>query len=184
MENLEQLHAASLVMSAAKDQNGVSLGDRSNDNPVLLVFLRHFGCTFCREAVSQIAENITNITKDGTVVAFVHMGTESQAEKFFAKYKLQNSPRFSDPGKRMYEAFGLERGTMAQLFGPKVVMRGFGAFFSGHGIGPLVGDGLQMPGTFLVYRGGIVKSFVNATAGDIPNYAGMAKCDVPACNPA
>ena len=169
------------AIQLAKDQFGKTLSEISEKNPVMLVFLRHFGCTFCREAVSEISKNRSKITADGTEIAFVHMGIEEQANAFFLKYNVEDASRFSDPGKRLYEAFGLGRGSLTQLIGPKVALRGVSAFFSGHGIGPIVGDSMQMPGTFLVYRGKIVKAFVNTTAGDRPNYMELSKCDVPAC---
>ncbi|HBB74333.1 MAG TPA: hypothetical protein DC048_07770, partial [Planctomycetaceae bacterium] len=54
----------------------------------------------------------------------------------------------------------------------------------GHGLGPLVGDGFQMPGAFLIKDGRIVASYRHAHAADRPDYAGLA-CGVsrPAASP-
>ena len=35
---------------------GESLSEVAEKQPVLLVFLRHFGCSFCREAISDLSK--------------------------------------------------------------------------------------------------------------------------------
>ena len=42
---------------------GNTLGQMSEKNPILLVFLRHFGCTFCREAIDELSKKKANIEK-------------------------------------------------------------------------------------------------------------------------
>ena len=36
-----------------KSQFGVTLLEMSQEAPVMVIFLRHFGCTFCREAMAE-----------------------------------------------------------------------------------------------------------------------------------
>jgi hypothetical protein len=45
---------------------------------------------------------------------------------------------------------------------------------AGHRIGRVVGDGMQMPGVFLVYRGQIIRSFRHKTIADRPDYVALA----------
>ena len=52
------------------DQNGRSLHDLC-ENPTLLVFLRHQGCTFCRETVSELSEKKEQFESTGIKIAFV-----------------------------------------------------------------------------------------------------------------
>ncbi len=42
------------LLNSYKTQTGQTLGDLANHRPALLVFLRHFGYTFCRETVAEI----------------------------------------------------------------------------------------------------------------------------------
>ena len=42
------------------------------DVPVLVVLLRSFGCTFCREAMSDVAAAKPRLDAAGVRVAFVH----------------------------------------------------------------------------------------------------------------
>lgn len=148
------------------------------ERPSLIVFLRHFGCTFCREAVSDLARTRAAIEEVATLVV-VHLGSPSEGATFLTRSGLANVHHVSDPKARLYEAFGLERGSVSQLFGPAVVKRGIEAgVFGGHGIGLLAGDGTRMPGVFLVHRGEVLRSFVHRNAGERPSYADLAVCPV------
>ena len=164
-----------------KVQGGQTIEQLSKSTPVLLVFLRHAGCTFCREALADIAEQRRSIEAGGTRVVLVHMGTEEHAAKLLKKYGLQDVSRISDPSQSLYRAFGLNRGSFMGLFGPKVLLRGFEAgILKGHGAGRLVGDGFQMPGVFLVYHGEVLRSYRHQSAADRPQYCRFAEDEPPA----
>jgi hypothetical protein len=158
----------------AKSQFGVSILEHSRLRPVLLVFLRHVGCTFCREALADLATRRASIEATGTQIILVHMGREETAEAILQKHNLADVPRVWDPKLSLYRAFGLEKGSLAQLFGPRVWLRGFKAGFLGkHGIGGADGDVTQMPGVFLVFHGEIIKSYRHQSAADRPDYVAL-----------
>ena len=90
-------------------QHNKNVAALSQDRPVLLVFLRHFGCTFCREAVCEIEKLRPEIESRETQLAFVHLSTEGRAVKFFKPHHFEDVPRFADPEGHLYEAFGLVR---------------------------------------------------------------------------
>jgi len=154
-------------------QLGATMTELSRRTPVLVVFLRHSGCTFCREALSNLASQRQQIEATGTRIALVHMGYEEPVE-LLERYKLNDLHCFRDPVCALYESFGLEMGKFLQLFGFKVWLRAIRAWISGHGIGSLNGNGFRMPGTFLIHRGEIVRSFRNETAGDRPDYVELS----------
>ncbi len=157
-------------------QGGMSLAVLSFTRPALLVFLRHLGCTFCRETLSDLSARRYTIESTGTQLVLVHMGTEEQAAELFANYRLDDVPRISDPECRLYRAFGLGKGSFCQLFGAKVWWRAMGAgLLSGHGIGRLIGDGFQMPGVFLISQGHVVGGFRHETIADRPDYESIAR---------
>jgi len=171
------------ALSEAKTDGGDSLLELSRQGDVLLVFLRHLGCTFCREAVADLSEQRQSIEGDaGTKIVFVYMpgpgdtqALEARASRFFAKHGMEDSARVADPDKRLYRAFGLGRGSLGQLFGWKNLKRGFVAgVMKGHLVGPLVGDGFQMPGVFLVRDGAVVAGYRHETAADVPDYCAIA----------
>lgn len=159
-------------------QLGHTLAELSAGSNVLVLFLRHSGCTFCREALADLSKQRATIEGQETNLAVVHLGAEDEhTEKFFAAYGLSDIDRFSDPDKQLYAAFELKRGTLGQLLGPTVWWRGMLAFFRGNGLGMLNGDGLQMPGAFVIRDSLIVKAYRHATAADRPSYAELA-CDI------
>ncbi|NCF84530.1 MAG: hypothetical protein GWQ08_03225 [Verrucomicrobiaceae bacterium] len=72
----------------------------------------------------------------------------------------------NDPRCELYRSFGLVKGAVWQLVGPKVWWRGLRAFFYGHDVCKLDRDGTQMPGMFLVSDGKIIKAHKAEHAGD------------------
>jgi len=176
-----QRTAAPEIMSMAlrsHTQHQVSIDELSRLSPVLLVFLRHAGCTFCREAMTDLSRQRRKIEAAGARLVMVHMNDESRAAQFFRRYDLADLPRVSDPGRSIYRAFGLRRGSLIEVFGPKVWWRGFQAGILGrHSIGRLEGDGFQMPGAFLIYHGEVIRSYRHQSAADRPNYVRLVTDD-------
>ncbi|WKN46153.1 SelL-related redox protein [Tunicatimonas pelagia] len=156
-----------------------NLSSLSYEQPLLLVFLRHFGCTFCREALQEIAEKRTAIENQEVKIVLVHMGSVAQGEAYFAKNNLSGLSHISDPSCQLYNLFRLQRARFSQVFGLRVWLRGFKAgVLHSHGIGKLVGDGFRMPGVFLIYQGELLKSYKHQLASDRPDYVSLASCEV------
>ncbi|MCA9267416.1 MAG: redoxin domain-containing protein, partial [Planctomycetales bacterium] len=129
--------------------------------PLLVVFLRHSGCAFCRETLAQLARNREQIEAAGARIVLVHMmSDDAEAARLFARYGLDDVPRVSDPERRVYEQFGLARGSWQQVMGPPIWWRGFQAIFlRGHFPGVPRGDLRQLPGAFVVSQGAITRAF-------------------------
>lgn len=158
-----------------RTQFGVTLDELNRLGPVLLVFLRQAGCTFCREALSDLAVARARIESSGVRLVLVHMDTPERGAQLAARYGLGDVTRIADPERALYRAFGLPRGGLRALFGPRVCWRGFEAGVLGrHGIGRPAGDAFQLPGLFLLYHGEILRSYRHQTAGDRPNYLALA----------
>ena len=118
------------------------------------------------------------LEKEGVRIVLVHMGDTELLNKKLAKYQVADLSRICDPGQELYRAFGLKRGTLGQLFGLKVLTRAFlGGALLRHGLGPVVGDSLQLPGVFLIQNGEIHRRFRHRSAADRPDY-------VKICTPA
>ena len=173
-----QLQDVLQALEGARTESGQTLAALSEASPVLLVFLRHAGCTFCREAIGDLARERDVIEAAGVRIVLVHMGDSEAIEKLTKRYGLGAVDRICDPDRKLYQAFGLKRGRLRQLFGPKVIWRALpGGVVSRHGIGRLAADSFQMPGLFLIDESGIVRRFRHRTAADRPDYAGI--CAVP-----
>lgn len=156
-------------MGRILSQLGASISELSRRKPLLVVFLRHSGCTFCREALSDLAKQRAEIEAGGTRIALVHMG-HAEPTELLEKYQMTDLHCFRDPVCALYDAFGLKNGGFRQLFGLKVWWRGVQAMIAGHGIGGLDGNGFRMPGTFLIQAGSILRSYRHLSAADRPNY--------------
>jgi peroxiredoxin len=157
-----------------RSQQGESLDELSRRSAVLVVFLRHAGCTFCREALADLKRQRPEIEAHGCTLVIVHLSDDRSMAALMSKYQLDDVPRFADPEKKLYQAFELKRGTLWQLLGPNVWWPGAKAFFAGHGLGMIDGDGFQMPGAFVLHHGQIIKAFRHASPADRPNYVELS----------
>ena len=183
----QQSVGSAYLMSEADDplrdlrsNTGETLDALCDEKPQLVVFLRHSGCTFCREALSDLASQRTEIEESGCGITLVHLGEEHRDGSFFDQYGLGDIPRFADPECRLYRQFGLNLGGFSQLFGIRVWIRGMvAATFRGHGLGGLQGNGMQMPGVYVYHCGQILGGFQHARASDRPDYTQLAKSCAP-----
>lgn len=155
-----------------------SLHELSLRTPVLVVFLRHFGCTFCREALADLAAQRARIEGSGARIVLVHMVDSAAARPHLARHGLGRGSgvgHVSDPSRALYRAFELRRGGVAHHFTLRSILRAFRAgVLAGHGVGRLAGDGWQMPGAFLVRDGAIVRAFRHRLSSDRPDYCSIA----------
>lgn len=159
-----------------RTSDGRTVADLSRDQPVLLVCLRHLGCTFSREALSDLRDQRSIIEQNGTRLVLAHLEDDAVAVPVFARYGLEDLPHISDPEAHVYESCGLERGGARQLFAPRVLWRGFrAALLDRHGAGWSGADVRRMPGAFLIERGRIVRAFRHAASSDRPDYATLCR---------
>jgi len=171
-DDFASLHEA---MAAPLTNTGESLADMSHASPVLLIFLRHFGCTFCRETVADVSAQKEAIDRTTTRVVFVHMSSFTDADRFFKHFGLESPTNISDPTGRLYRAFSLARMSTVELFDPIVWWRGFcAAILDRHGVGRLQGDGFRKPGVFVIDRGRIRDASRHTRSSDRPDYYAMA----------
>lgn len=157
---------------------GTTLADHSRRHPLLVVFLRHSGCTFCRETLAELRDRRHDIESSATRIVLVHMTSDAPAQELFARFALADLDRIADPQRTLYRAFNLPRGSFTQLFGPRVVLRGIAATLRGHTVASPDADAFQLTGAFLVKDGRIVAGRPNRSAAERPDYAALA-CAIP-----
>lgn len=151
---------------------GVSLDELSRMSPVMVVFLRHLGCPFCREALADLASQRARIEQEGTRLLFVHLSSEDELLDLLPT-NLLDVARLADPNQTVYRAFGLGRGRLMDVFGPAVWSRFVRVLFR-RGCGLINRDIFQMPGVFLVYHGQVIRSFRHQKISDRPDYLAIA----------
>src|SRR5580698_9927412 len=166
------------ALDSIRTESGASLLKLADASPVLLVFLRHFGCSFCRQAISDIAELRGELDRRGVRPVFVHLGTPERAKPFFDYYGIGDVERVSDPEAVVYQnpVFAISRiHPVLTLFQPSVWVGWLkGALFK-HGIGAIKEDGKQMQAIFFLKGSKIVREFRYRTIADEPNYLKLVR---------
>lgn len=159
------------LLSIMTTNTGQSLLSLSQSKPTLVVFLRHFGCQFCREAMDDISKVLPQIKKLNKDLVLVHMAENTIAEDYFKRFNLNNAKHVSDPMCRYYAAFGLVKGSFTQLFGLQTFFRGFSVQAKyGNDMGNHLGDSFQMPGAFVLFDGEIKNSYIHKSVAEKPDY--------------
>jgi len=145
------------------------------DSAVLVVLLRSFGCTFCREAMADVAAARPQLEAAGVRIAFVHGAPADEAEPWFAKYRLHDVVRVSDPGLEHYRTFSLGRTGVQVLADPAVWARGAVCALS-HGFGTQsAGLMRQLPGVFVVQGNAILEEYRHRSPSDRPDYLALTR---------
>ena len=82
--------------------------------PVVIAFVRHFGCLFCREQVAQLRDEIHHIHAHGAELVVIGNGSRHFASAFREALKL-DSPLYVDTSRASYRALGMRRGIARTL---------------------------------------------------------------------
>jgi hypothetical protein len=143
--------------------------------PTLVVLLRSFGCTFCREAMADVAAVKDAIHDAGANIAFVHGASSIEASPWFTKYGLNDVMTVSDPERAHYKAFGLNQVSVTSLVSPISWARGAVCALS-HGFGGQTFDMMkQLPGVFLVQQERILAEYRHRSPCDRPDYVALVR---------
>ena len=165
------------LFGETRTESGRTLLELVDERPVLLVFLRHFGCTFCRQAIDDVSQVRGKLAERGVQVAFVHLGSPERAKPYFDYYKLADVERVSNPDGSLYRdpVFALARVNLLHMIRPAVWIGWLrGAVFK-YRIGLLKEDIQQMPGVFFLKNRAIASVFRHRTIADRPDYLGLAR---------
>lgn len=156
-----------LVPGALRDQLG---------EPVLLVFLRFFGCVFCRETVQDLRA-LSEARDDFPRVLFVSEAGKVEAQAFVRKY-WPTAAVIADPKAEVYADFGVGKSVL-KAFSPGVVSATRRALGKGVERGPADGSVFRMPGAFLIDRvdgrDEVVWKHDFRHAGELPDFAHLPK---------
>jgi peroxiredoxin len=134
-----------------------------------LVFLRHFGCPFCKEHARAIEAGKTDFAQAGISVAYIGCGTAEEAQAFQDDLNL-TSPVYYDPERLSYHAYAIGDATAGSMFNPRVLVGGIRAAGRGYLPKRSSGNPLQLQSQFLIDRDGIIRSVTRPELmSDIPS---------------
>jgi peroxiredoxin len=164
--------ALAATLREYQTESGRNLLALLDESPILLMFLRHFGCSFCRETLDDVSKIRGEIEATGVRPVFVHLGTSERAKPYFDYYHLSDIERVSDPAATLYgrPVFALPRkGVFSHFLVPRVWL-GWLRTLPKVGIGPIKEDAEQLPGIFYLRDREIARSFRYETIADRPDY--------------
>lgn len=126
--------------------------------PAVIIFLRYFGCPFCQAQVVALRRDEPRFRDAGAQIGLVGHGTASEGAAFVSDRRLP-FPLLLDPDRSAYRSYGLVQGRAMQVLGPQVFLPWLKAEVSSETRqrGLKGGSFFQMPGTFVVDRGGVVR---------------------------
>jgi peroxiredoxin len=151
------------------ESRDVRLGDVWAERPATLVFLRHYGCTFCRDHAVRLNEDRQTFEAAGAPLTVIGQGTPANAAWFRDEFDLELD-LLVDTDRLAYRAAGTKVATFSELLGPGQIVRGL-ARARGSGVrqGKTVGHPAQLGGLMLVMPGGDVPwTHLSDDAGDYP----------------
>lgn len=149
----------------------------SENQPLLLVLLRHSGCIYCSTQLALLAKALPQLTALGVQPVIVTQSTESeQLQARLNAVQLDTLPVLHDPAQLLYASLGLPRGRLGQLFGWRVWLEGVKATLQGHAqLHTLEGDGFQLSGVALLHRGQVLAVRPDTDAADTTDFVGFSQ---------
>jgi peroxiredoxin len=168
------------ALLAIRTARGETLATLAGRGPLLLVFLRHFGCPLCQEMVADVAARRAAMIASETTVVFVHMHPEPQAAAFFARYGVHDLQRVSDPDRTLYRAFQVPRATPTSWMSFGALRHYLSAIFRGrHRPGLVGGDVGQLSAVVRIVNGRIDRDLRAPGLESRPDFDDLLTCPSP-----
>ena len=154
---MDDLLAAALGQMRVLDGTGttVPLGTFWMKRPIVLAFVRHLGCIFCRQQVAGLSKRVPEIERRGGMLVVVAPAKPEHIAGFRASTGYEGA-LFVDPTLRAFKAAGLVRGR-ASTYHPLAVLQGIRAMAQGFRQVGRHGDVVQQGGTFVLGPGDRVR---------------------------
>ena len=119
-------------------------------------------------------DSYADVQAAGAEAIVVTMGTPEEVAEFVKRRGAAPFPLLCDPERASYPLYGLQLGTFGQLLGPHVLHAAMQAKEQGFRMSRPMGETRQMPGTFVIDRGGIIRlAHYNRDAADHPAQAAI-----------
>jgi hypothetical protein len=161
------MEVRALARASVLDVRGTPslLGERWERRPVVLVWLRHYGCLFCREQAAEMCAAKAEIVSLGADLVFVGNGTPSQARDFQQQFAPEDTV-LTDPDLRTYGIIGA-RGGVLNTVGPRAWRAGLRALRRGARQTRVKGHPFQQGGVLVIGPGDrVLYTYISKAAGD------------------
>ena len=136
----------------------------------IFIFLRHFGCIFCRKHAKEVWAEREKYEKNGAKIFFIGNGAPFLIKAFKEDLGIQDATVYTDPTLESFKACGFKKGFLAAI-GPKAIVNAVQALAEGHVQGGMYqkdqGDLWQLGGILVVKpEGKVGYHFISIAAGD------------------
>jgi peroxiredoxin len=131
------------------------LGDYWNEQPVVLVFLRHFGCLHCREHAALLGERYAEFTDAGAQVVAIGTGDERYAAAFVRDEHIPYTVLVDDHSEAA-DAASVETVSWGKLLHPRTWKATVAAWKNGHKVHKAGKRVKQLGATFVIAPGDTV----------------------------
>ncbi|HEY8756000.1 MAG TPA: peroxiredoxin-like family protein [Candidatus Dormibacteraeota bacterium] len=163
------IDAGRLSAATVLDPDGASvrLGSLWEDRPAVVVWLRHFGCLFCKEQTAEFRARGDEIERRGARVVFLGNGSTRYAAGFRDEF-CPECTVVTDPELITYRLIGA-RGGLVNTLGPQAWAAGIRAFRRGARQQTTQGHPFQQGGVLVVAPGNEIRyRYISKAAGDHP----------------
>ncbi len=150
--------APQLSLPAATGET-VALSSLWASRPLLLIFIRHFGCPQCKALLEFVAANRPRLKAAGLALALVTQGQVAETLEF-CRDRAPDTLCLADPGRQAYQAYRIERGGLRQTFlSPRVWLANWRAGQKGYRteFPPPGQDAMQMSALFVIGTDGRIR---------------------------
>ncbi len=132
----------------SSDNLEVELSDfwETSERGAAIIFLRHFGCIFCREHLIRLRKRYDEFT---IPIVTIGLGSAEDAAGMRDWLKIP-FPILAASTIEPYAAWGLGRASSKTMLNSGVITSGIRALSQGARQGKATGDSMQLPGSFLV----------------------------------
>ena len=138
------------------------------DRTVVLLFVRHFGCLFCRQQIADIGPYVDRIRALGAELVVIGHGSVEEA-RAFQEEQAVDFAILTDPSREAYRALGMRRSAWSAL-NLVVLVRALAAWRRGFRQSRVAGDPFQQGGLVIIAPGGVERfRFLSHAAGDHPS---------------
>jgi prostamide/prostaglandin F2alpha synthase len=146
----------------------VRLGDLWAGGPAVIVWLRQFGCPFCRSYAVRINRARGQFEQLGAPLVLIGQGTPREAAGFRRRFHIELAV-LADADRASYLVAGTKLATLDELIGPSVLAKGIVAMAGQRVlIGHNTADEAQLGGAAIVVPGGEIPwTHLSEDAGDM-----------------
>jgi peroxiredoxin len=163
-------HIDALAEISLPDQLGypVRLRDLWRDRPAVIVWLRQFGCPFCRAYAVQLNRARSRFAEAGAQLVLIGQGTPEDAARFRRRLGIDLKV-LADADRVTYLWAGTKLATLDELISPVVIVRAVLAMARNRVvIGHNTADEAQLGGSiFVLPDGSIPFSHISRDAADM-----------------